>query len=78
VLATWRRNAVVAVHNFADEACEVAVAIPGAEHTPLTDLLLPEHCAPDARGRHVLVLEPYGYRWFRVGPLLDVISREPS
>jgi maltose alpha-D-glucosyltransferase/alpha-amylase len=77
VLATWRKNAVVAVHNFADEACEVAVAIPGAEHTPLTDLLLPEHCAPDNRGRHVLVLEPYGYRWFRVGPLLDVIRREP-
>jgi maltose alpha-D-glucosyltransferase/alpha-amylase len=77
VMATWRKNAVVAVHNFADEACEVALAIPSAEHTPLTNLLLPEHRVPDARGRHVLVLEPYGYGWFRVGSLLDVICREP-
>jgi maltose alpha-D-glucosyltransferase/alpha-amylase len=77
VLATWRKNAVVAVHNFADAACEVMLAIPGAEHTPLTNLLLPEHSEPDGRGRHVIAMEPYGYRWFRVGPLLDLICREP-
>jgi hypothetical protein len=23
-----------------------------------------------------VALEPYGYRWFLVGPLLDVITRE--
>jgi len=77
VLASWRGNAVVAVHNFAAEACEVALAVPGAEHTPLTNLLSPEHSPPDRRGRHTLALEPYGYRWFRVGPLLDLITREP-
>jgi len=77
VLASWRGNAVVAVHNFAAEACEVALAVPGAEHTPLTNLLSPEHSPPDRRGRHVLALESYGYRWFRVGPLLDLITREP-
>jgi maltose alpha-D-glucosyltransferase / alpha-amylase len=77
VLVTWRKNAVLAVHNFADAAGEVALAIPGAEHAPLTNLFSPEHSAPDARGRHTLALEPYGYRWYRVGPLLDVICREP-
>jgi maltose alpha-D-glucosyltransferase/alpha-amylase len=77
VLASWRGNAVVAVHNFAAEACEVTLAVPGAEHTPLTNLLSPEHSPPDRRGRHTLALEPYGYRWFRVGPLLDLITREP-
>jgi maltose alpha-D-glucosyltransferase / alpha-amylase len=77
VLATWRRNAVVAVHNFAAEAQEVTLAIPGAERAPLTNLLTPEHSSPDTRGRHAVALEPYGYRWFRVGPLLDVITREP-
>jgi len=77
VLATWRRNAVVAVHNFAAEAQEVTMAIPGAERTPLTNLLTPEHSSPDGRGRHAVALEPYGYRWFRVGPLLDVTTREP-
>ena len=34
VLATWRKNAVVAVHNFAPEACEVRLTLPGAAHTP--------------------------------------------
>jgi maltose alpha-D-glucosyltransferase / alpha-amylase len=77
VLATWRRNAVIAVHNFAAEAQEVTLTIPGAEGTALTNLLTPEHSSPDARGRHAVALEPYGYRWFRVGPLLDVITREP-
>jgi maltose alpha-D-glucosyltransferase/alpha-amylase len=76
VLTTWRKNAMVAVHNFADAACEVVLAIPGAERTPLTNLLSQEHSAPDERGRHAIALEPYGYHWFRVGPLLDIISRE--
>jgi maltose alpha-D-glucosyltransferase/alpha-amylase len=77
VLATWRQNAVVAVHNFAAEAREVRLVVPGAERTPLTNLLAPAHSTPDERGRHTLALEPYGYHWFRVGPLLDVIRREP-
>jgi hypothetical protein len=55
VLATWRHNAVLAVHNFADAACEVRHTVPGAERTP-------EHSAPNGRGRHVLALGPYGYR----------------
>jgi maltose alpha-D-glucosyltransferase / alpha-amylase len=76
VLATWRRNAVVAVHNFAAEAQEVTLPIPSAECAPLTNLLTPEHSSPDACGRHAVALEPYGYRWFRVGPLLDVITWE--
>jgi len=76
VLSTWRRNAVVAVHNFASEAREVVLTIPGAERMPLTNLLSPAHSLPDSHGRHTLALEPYGYRWFRVGPLLDVIRRE--
>lgn len=77
VLTTWRQNAVVAVHNLAAEAREVRLAIPGAERMPLTNLLSPAHSTPDDHGRHALALEPYGYLWFRVGPLLDVIRREP-
>jgi maltose alpha-D-glucosyltransferase / alpha-amylase len=77
VLSTWRQNAVVTVHNFTDTVCEVTLAVPGAQQTPLTNLLAPAHSMPDARGRHALALEPYGYHWFRVGPLLDIIRREP-
>jgi maltose alpha-D-glucosyltransferase/alpha-amylase len=33
----------------------------------LINLLTENHSHADKRGRHKLVLEPYGYRWFRVG-----------
>jgi maltose alpha-D-glucosyltransferase/alpha-amylase len=62
VLVTWRWNAVVSVHYFAAETQKVTLPIPGAECAPLTNLLTPEHSSPDARGRHAVALEPYGYR----------------
>ena len=73
----WRNNAVLTVHNFSAEAREVTLEIPGAENLPLTNLLLPEQLPPSPHGRHQLTLPPYGYRWYRVGPLLDVATREP-
>jgi maltose alpha-D-glucosyltransferase/alpha-amylase len=76
VLTTWRKNSVLSVHNFSDQATEVELEIPDAATCPLTNLLDPHDCQPNERGRHALALEPYGYRWFRVGRLLDVITRE--
>jgi maltose alpha-D-glucosyltransferase / alpha-amylase len=73
----WRNNAVLAVHNFASEAREVGLTVPGAQGLPLTNLLAPDHRPPNDSGHHRLALPPYGYRWYRVGPLLDVATREP-
>ena len=73
----WRNNAVLTVHNFCAEAREVTLEIPGAENLPLTNLLPPEHLPANPHGRHQLTLPPYGYRWYRVGPLLDVATRTP-
>jgi maltose alpha-D-glucosyltransferase/alpha-amylase len=67
---------VVAVHNFSDQACGVTLAVPGAEELTLTNLLTHDDSVPDSRGRHAIALEPYAYRWYRVGPLLEVITRE--
>jgi maltose alpha-D-glucosyltransferase/alpha-amylase len=75
-LSTWRKNSVLALHNFSDQACTVKLVIPEAKKCVLTNLLSSEDSPPDARGSHTLALEPYGYRWYRVGPLLDVITRE--
>jgi maltose alpha-D-glucosyltransferase/alpha-amylase len=75
-LSTWRNNSVLALHNFSDQACELSLAVPGAETCVLTNLLSPRDSHPDDRGRHALALEPYGFRWYRVGRLLDVITRE--
>jgi maltose alpha-D-glucosyltransferase/alpha-amylase len=73
----WRNNAVLSLHNFSPEAREVTLKVPGGEQLPLTNLLDANHCSPDERGRHTIDLPAYGYRWYRVGPLLDVATREP-
>ena len=73
----WRNNAVVTIHNFCAEVREVELVIPGAANLPLTNLLNPDHLPANPEGKHRFTLQPYGYRWYRVGPLLDVATRAP-
>lgn len=71
----WRGNALVIVHNFADQPQDVRVtpAIPGGE--TLVNLLKEERSEADEGGTHRLVLEAYGYRWYRVGGLNYALNR---
>ncbi len=72
----WRNNSVVFVHNLAGTPREVGfeVGLPGAEAGLLVNLLSDDHShARD--GRHDLLLEAYGYRWFRVGGLDYLLKR---
>ena len=78
IAAKWRGNTVVTVHNFASEAREIVLELDDGDGQTLTNLLDEQHNAPDDHGRHALALEPYGYRWFRLGPLLDTVKREPA
>ena len=41
----------------------------------LVNLLSQENSDADASGKHRLLLEPYGYRWFRVGGLDYILKR---
>jgi maltose alpha-D-glucosyltransferase/alpha-amylase len=41
----------------------------------LINLLAEDHSQADEKGRHRLVLEPYGYRWYRVGGLDYLLKR---
>jgi maltose alpha-D-glucosyltransferase/alpha-amylase len=41
----------------------------------LVNLLSNDHSYPDAQGRHALLLEPYGYRWYRVCGLDYLLKR---
>jgi maltose alpha-D-glucosyltransferase/alpha-amylase len=67
----WRNNAVVTVHNLCDENLEITL--------PLKDKLISlfdgAHSEPDGRHRHHIILEPYGYRWYRVGGLGYILDR---
>jgi len=47
-----------------------------AEHGKLLiNLLAEEHSYADKNGKHRLVIEAYGYRWFRVGGLDYLLRR---
>jgi maltose alpha-D-glucosyltransferase/alpha-amylase len=74
----WSNNAVLCVHNLSGLPRGVRVA-PGAEGLhggTLVNLLSEDHSSPDADGLHCVMLEPYGYRWYRVGGL-DYLLRRP-
>jgi maltose alpha-D-glucosyltransferase/alpha-amylase len=74
---TWRNNAVVFVHNLEADPYELALESaqlgPGADS--LINLLSEAHSCADVHGRHTMLLEPYGYRWFRVGGLDYLLRR---
>jgi maltose alpha-D-glucosyltransferase/alpha-amylase len=73
---TWRNNSVLCVHNLSVEPREVRFSIQGEEtHCVLANLLSNEHSQPSPDGRHFMLLEPYGYRWFRVCGLDYLLKR---
>ncbi len=73
----WRGNSVVVVHNLNANPCEIVlnIAKQGCNGLDLINLLSISHSSPDQSGAHRILLEPYGYRWYRVGGLQNIINR---
>jgi maltose alpha-D-glucosyltransferase / alpha-amylase len=73
----WLNNSALFAHNLSAAPREITFR-PGSEGsagTLLVNLLSEDHSRADADGRHTIVLEPYGYRWFRVGGLDYLLRR---
>ncbi len=73
----WRNNAVLAVHNLAGGPREISIKLKSSD-TPegdLISLLSENHSRADPAGFHRIILEPYGYRWYRVGGLDYLLRR---
>lgn len=73
----WRNNSVLLAHNLDGTPCEVSLAVgldDGSEKI-LVNLLSEDHSHAGEDGKHCLLLEPYGYRWFRVGGLDYLLKR---
>ncbi|MGF6308789.1 maltose alpha-D-glucosyltransferase/alpha-amylase [Bradyrhizobium sp. i1.8.4] len=73
----WRNNSVLFIHNLNEKPREVsfAVGLTGKAGNLLVNLLTEDHSRADERGRHTLLLEGYGYRWYRVGGLDYLLKR---
>jgi maltose alpha-D-glucosyltransferase / alpha-amylase len=73
----WRNNSVLFLHNFASTPKEIAFSsgIAGESGRVLVNLLSEDHSQADADGKHRVMLEAYGYRWYRVGGLDYLLIR---
>jgi maltose alpha-D-glucosyltransferase / alpha-amylase len=74
----WRNNSVLCMHNLSAEPQEVVLSIraDGEDSSTLVNLLSEDHSYPEKKGgKHCILLEPYGYRWFRIGGLDYLLRR---
>jgi maltose alpha-D-glucosyltransferase/alpha-amylase len=71
----WRNNSVVCVHNLSPAPREVSFSV--EEACTLINLLSENHSQPLDGGKHRVLLEPYGYRWYRVCGLDYLLKRSP-
>lgn len=73
----WQDNSVLIIHNFGAIACEAVVypGIPGERGQRLTNVLSSDHSIASAGNKHRILLEPYGYHWYRVGGLDYLLHR---
>jgi maltose alpha-D-glucosyltransferase / alpha-amylase len=67
----WRNNSVLFVHNLASTPREVtfSIGVGGEDGKLLVNLLSEDHSHAVTADKHKLLLEAYGYRWYRVGGL---------
>ena len=73
----WRNNSVLFVHNLDDKPREVSFAVgldDGTERL-LVNLLTEDHSQAGDDGRHHLLVDAFGYRWYRVGGLDYLLKR---
>jgi maltose alpha-D-glucosyltransferase / alpha-amylase len=73
----WRDNSVVVIHNLSANFCDVrlSVGLQGDEGLRLVNLLSTDHSVADESGKHSILLEAYGYRWYRAGSLKYLLNR---
>jgi len=76
----WRDNAVVVVHNLSPNPCEarLSVGLSGDEGRRLVNILSEDHSVAEESGKHSILLEAYGYRWYRAGNLRYLLKRSDA
>jgi maltose alpha-D-glucosyltransferase / alpha-amylase len=73
----WRNNSVLFVQNLDDKPREVSFAVGLLEKSDkeLVSLLSEDHSHAREDGHHHLLIEAFGYRWYRVGGLDYLLKR---
>jgi maltose alpha-D-glucosyltransferase/alpha-amylase len=75
----WRNNAVLCVHNLEGVAREIRLTLKhSGEGCTLVNLLSGDHSEPNNESKHTILMEAYGYRWFRVCGLDYLLKRDEA
>lgn len=75
----WRNNAVLCVHNLEGAPREIGMTLEhNGEGCMLVNLLSGDHSEPNQKGMHAILMEAYGYRWFRVCGLDYLLKRDEA
>ena len=76
----WEGETSVIVHNLLGEASEFTLALDRSEgdQRDLVCLQADERVAAEADDHYVLILQPYAYRWFRLGGLDELVRPHGS
>jgi maltose alpha-D-glucosyltransferase / alpha-amylase len=72
----WRNNAMLLLHNLSGKPASVRLRARQVGDDRLVSLFTADHSSA-RKGRHDIELDPYAYRWYRVGGL-DYILRRRS
>jgi maltose alpha-D-glucosyltransferase / alpha-amylase len=71
----WRRNSVLVVHNLSAVPRELSFGVDAEDAKCLVNIFTGENCEVDESGELQIILEPYAYRWFRIGGLDYIFKR---
>jgi maltose alpha-D-glucosyltransferase/alpha-amylase len=71
VYYTWQNKAALFIHNLSEEPGEVRFDLGSAAAGTgyLVNLLSDHHSKAETGGKHCILMEPFGYRWFRFGDM---------
>jgi maltose alpha-D-glucosyltransferase / alpha-amylase len=71
----WRGTSLVTLHNFADRTHKVQLRVDGERGDHLVDVFDARHSRARNDSTHQITLEPYAWRWFRVGGADNTLER---
>ena len=71
----WRETSLVTLHNFADRRVKSTFDLTVRGADLLVDVFNANGDSQGRSGRHEITLEPYAWRWFRVGAPDNAVHR---
>ena len=66
---SWKGRSLIVLHNFSEKPYEIILTSKQVGEERLIDLMANVESRVDEIGRHSIIMDAYGYRWFRAGNL---------